>query len=110
MTIATVTEDEFDALNARGDDKPLLLTFSASWCAPCKMMAPLLEDIAGHYGDQVRTRKVDIDASPELGERFSVRGVPTTMMLRGGEEVFRHTGLISKARLAIAIDEVIDPS
>ena len=72
--------------------KPVLVDFYADWCGPCKMMAPVIEQIAGEYGDRVDVGKLDTDANPEVAMRYQVMGIPTLGLFSGGAMVDRLVG------------------
>jgi len=80
--------------------KPPLVDFWAEWCAPCRMLAPTFEKLAERYGSKINFAKVNVDALPELAERFGVRSIPTLVLLRNGNVVERLVGLRSYAELA----------
>ena len=79
--------------------KPVFVEFGATWCAPCKMLEPVLIQYAQELGDKARLVKVDVDQSPELTERFGVMGVPTLILFKGGQPVERNTGYIPKNKI-----------
>lgn len=93
--VLEVDEASFDAQVLR-QDRPVLVDFTASWCAPCKSLAPTLEAVARESMGNYRVVKVDIDASPALAERYGVQGVPTLVVVEGGEERGRHVGVTDK--------------
>ena len=78
---------------------PYLLDFGAAWCAPCKALEPILAGIAREYQGQLRVGKVDIDDSPAVAARYGVRGAPTVLVFRGGQEQGRRLGLTTKQNL-----------
>ena len=78
---------------------PILVDFFASWCGPCRMIAPLLDEIAKEQSDIVKIAKVDVDKSPTLSSRFGIRNVPTLLFFKGGEVKDQVVGLTSKADL-----------
>lgn len=93
-----IDEDNFDR-EVKASELPVLLEFSAAWCAPCKALLPILERIADDHADRVRVAAVDIDDSPGLAQRFKVRGAPTLVVLRGGVEIARQLGTTTRGRL-----------
>lgn len=82
-----------------GSNEPFLLDFTATWCGPCRMLAPIVERIADEQAGAVRVGKLDIDDSPAVAARYGVRGAPTVIVFRGGRETGRHVGVTSKERL-----------
>ena len=84
-------EDDFSN-TVLANQKPVLVDFYADWCGPCKMMAPLIEQIAGEYGDRVEVGKLDTDANPSVAMRYQVMGIPTLGLFNGGEMVDRLVG------------------
>ncbi len=78
---------------------PVLVDFWASWCGPCRMIAPVLDEIAGEKGEQVRIVKVDVDNNPTLSHRFGIRNIPTLLFFKGGEVRDQVVGLTSKTDL-----------
>jgi thioredoxin 1 len=78
---------------------PILVDFSAAWCGPCRMIAPVLDEIAKEQGENVKIAKVDVDNSPTLSSRFGIRNVPTLLFFKGGEVKDQVVGLTSKADL-----------
>ncbi len=96
--ILSVTDDTFDreVLAERGD---VLVEFSATWCKPCQMLKPVLESIAEERKGKLKVVVVDIDESPNVSNRYKVRGAPTIMVFRGGERAASHLGVAPKAKL-----------
>ncbi|MCM1319112.1 MAG: thioredoxin [Muribaculaceae bacterium] len=89
-----------DIINA---DKPVLVDFFATWCGPCKMMHPILEELSGKLGDKARILTVDIDKNQALAAQYNVRSVPTLMIFKGGELKWRTSGVTSAADLEAEI-------
>jgi thioredoxin 1 len=78
---------------------PFLLDFSAVWCGPCKVLAPVVEKLASEYLGKVKVGKLDIDESPGVASKFGIRGVPTVVVFKGGKESGRHVGVTNKETL-----------
>lgn len=103
--ILHVTDDNFDA-EVLSSDVPVLVDFWAEWCGPCKMIAPILEEIATEYAGKVKVCKVDVQANPAMTDKFDVKGIPTLMMFKGGKVVERKMGALSKTQLSEFVDSV----
>jgi len=104
--IQQVSSDSFeqDVLSA---EKPVLVDYWAEWCGPCKMVAPILEEIAEEYGDRIKVCKLDVDENQETAARFGVRGIPTLMLFKNGEVEATKVGALSKQQLAVFLDSHI---
>ena len=83
---------------------PVLVDFYADWCSPCKIMAPVLDDVARKRQGQVLVLKLDTDRNPATGERFGIRGIPTLILFRNGKEVARRVGAVPAA----AVDDLLE--
>jgi len=99
----TVTDATFDEV-VKGASQPVLVDFWAEWCGPCKMIAPVLEEIAVNRGDTLKVAKLNIDDNLEITTRFDVQSIPTLILFKDGEPVARIVG----ARGRAALDEEID--
>ncbi len=88
-----------------GGDVPVLVDFFASWCGPCKMMHPVMEQIHEKLGSKVRLLKVDIDKNPDLAAQYNVRSVPTLLIFKNGELKFRTVGAQSAATLEAELEK-----
>lgn len=87
-----------------GATETVLVDFWAEWCGPCKMIAPILDEVADEYQGKLKVVKLDIDANPDMPRRFGVRGIPTLMMYKNGEVEATKVGAVSKSQLAAFID------
>ena len=97
-SVIHLDEGTFDQA-LRDSNVPVLVDFWATWCAPCRMIAPVLEEIAEEQTEAVRIVKVDVDNVPELSNRFGIRNIPTLLFFKGGELKDQVVGLTSKADL-----------
>ena len=86
-------------------DLPVLVDFAATWCGPCKQIAPIIDQLAGEYAGRVKVAKVDIDESPGLARTYQIRGVPTLCVIKGGEVVAKQAGAAPKATIAALRDK-----
>jgi thioredoxin 1 len=102
----TVTDKSFsdDVLSS---DKPVLVDFWATWCGPCKMVAPVLEEIAGEHADKITVAKVDIDANPAIARDYKIMSIPTMILFKGGQPVKEIVGAKPKAALLNDLSEVL---
>ncbi|GIU84645.1 MAG: thioredoxin [Acidimicrobiales bacterium] len=94
----TLDERTFDEEIASAD-KPVLVDFWAEWCQPCRMIAPILSEIAEEQAERLRVAKVNVDENPSLARRFGVQSIPTLILFKDGREVTRVVGAVPKRRL-----------
>lgn len=80
-------------------ERPVLIDFSAEWCGPCKMMGPILKDVAGTMGEKVRILKIDVDKNPDVAQKYRIVSVPTLMVFKKGEAVFRQSGVMQAPQI-----------
>ncbi|WP_280262858.1 thioredoxin [Nocardia wallacei] len=102
----TVTDDTF-AQDVLGSDKPVLVDFWAAWCGPCKMVAPVLEEIASSHADKLTIAKVDADANPVTAKDYGILSLPTMILFSGGKEAKRIVGAKGKAALLRELEGVL---
>lgn len=107
MKEITQTQFETEVLNGSG---PVLVDFYAPWCGPCRMVAPLLESLAGEYAGRVRMVKVNVDNSPDLAMRYQITGVPTLLLFQNGRVVESLVGVPSARALKARLDAVAGPA
>lgn len=98
-----VTEDTFEQEVLRSD-LPVLVDFWAEWCGPCRMVAPVVEELAGEYAGRLKVTKVDVDDNQRLAVRYSVMSIPTLGVFRGGEMIERIIGYMPKGELKRRVD------
>lgn len=102
-----VTDSTFDQLVLKSE-KPVLTDFWAVWCAPCKMIAPVLEELAREYKDQLTIAKLDVDHNPNTAIRYGVHSIPTLILFKNGQEQMRLIGAMSKERLLSQIQPFLN--
>ncbi|BDW10871.1 thioredoxin [Polynucleobacter sp. SHI8] len=84
--------------------KPVLLDFWAEWCGPCKMIAPILEEVAKEYGDKIQIAKINVDENQEIPAKFGIRGIPTLILFKNGEIAAQKVGALAKSQLTAFLD------
>jgi thioredoxin 1 len=101
--IVHVTDDSFES-DVLKSSEPVLIDYWAEWCGPCKMIAPVLDEIAGDYNGRLKIAKLNIDENPNTPPRYGIRGIPTLMLFKNGEVEATKVGAVSKSQLVAFID------
>ena len=101
--IVAVADDNFEEQVLKSDI-PVLVDYWADWCGPCKMIAPILEEIAGDYASKLKIAKLNIDENPQTPPKYGIRGIPTLMLFKDGNVEATKVGALSKSQLTAFID------
>ncbi|MBU1293722.1 MAG: thioredoxin TrxA [Gammaproteobacteria bacterium] len=101
-----ITDAQF-AEEVLNSDIPVIVDFWAPWCGPCKMIAPVLEDVAAEYAGKVKVVKLNVDENQETAPKYNVRGIPTLLIVKGGEVVATKVGAVSKSQLVDFVNSAI---
>ena len=104
--ILYVTDDTFEA-DVINSSAPVLVDYWAEWCGPCKMIAPILEEIASEYSGKIKVAKLNIDDNPQTPPKYGIRGIPTLMLFKNGEVEATKVGALSKSQLTAFLDSNI---
>jgi thioredoxin 1 len=103
MSIVHVNNDNFDS-DVLQSGTPVLVDFWAEWCGPCKMIAPILEQVADEYADRLQIAKLDVEESQAIAMKYGVRSIPTLMIFKDGVVQAQHVGMLSKDQLSQLVD------
>ena len=103
MSIQHISDDSFEQ-EVLQSDLPVLVDYWAEWCGPCKMIAPILDEVARDYGDKIRVVKVNVDENQSVPAKYGIRGIPTLMLFRNGAVVDTKVGALSKSQLTLFLD------
>ncbi|UTW00451.1 thioredoxin TrxA [Marinomonas rhizomae] len=101
-----ITDAQF-AEEVLNSEIPVIVDFWAPWCGPCKMIAPVLEDVAAEYAGKVKVVKLNVDENTETAPKYNVRGIPTLLIVKGGEVVATKVGAVSKSQLVEFVNSAI---
>lgn len=104
--VIEITDDSFDREVVKSD-QPTLIDFWAAWCAPCRAIAPLVEQLSDAYSGKVKFGKLDIDANPRVPTQFEVRSIPTLLLFKGGQVVGQIVGAVPKAKIEDLIKKAL---
>jgi thioredoxin 1 len=104
--VAVVNDLNFDS-EVVSSEVPVLVDFTATWCGPCRQIAPLVDQLADEFVGRAKVVKLDIDESPGTARRFQIRGVPTILVFKGGEVVGQQVGMAPKTRLSQLIQQAL---
>jgi thioredoxin 1 len=102
--IVYTSDSSFDS-DVLKSEVPVLLDFWAEWCGPCKMIAPILDEVSGEYAGRLRVAKINIDENPQTPPRFGIRGIPTLMLFKNGSVEAQKVGALSKKQLTEFLDQ-----
>jgi thioredoxin 1 len=105
-SIVHVTDASFET-DVLQSDLPTLVDFWAPWCGPCKMIAPILDELSIEYAGKIKVCKVDVDSNPESAAKFNVRGIPTLLVFKNGAVEATKVGALSKGQLTEFVDSLI---
>ena len=104
------TNDDTFENDVLKSDVPVLVDFWAAWCAPCRMLAPTVEAVAEKYASSARVVKLNVDDNPSVSQRFGIKGIPTLILFKDGQEAGRLVGAHEKDQIAALIDGVSEPA
>ncbi len=101
-----VTDSDFEQ-EVLESDTPVLVDFWADWCAPCKMVAPVLDDLAEEYDGKIKFTKVDVDSNPQTAMKYGIRSIPTLLVFKGGSPIDQVVGAVPKAVIKKRLDSAL---
>jgi len=102
-----ITTDNFEK-EVINSDSPILVDFWAQWCGPCRVVAPVLEEISNQYADKFRVAKVNVDENPELASKYGIRSIPTMILFKDGKQIDSFTGALPKEAIINFVNENLE--
>ena len=102
--IVHISDESFEE-EVLQSERPVLIDYWAEWCGPCKMIAPVLDEIANEYSDRLKVVKLNIDDNPQTPPKYGIRGIPTLMVFKNGQVEATKVGTVSKAQLTAFLDQ-----
>ena len=104
--VGSVSDGDFESMVLKSET-PVLVDFWAEWCGPCKMIAPILEEVSSTYEGKLRILKLNIDENPDTPAKFGIRGIPTLLLFKQGDVAATKVGAVSKSQLTVFLDSNI---
>ena len=107
MAVTQVSDTKSWEIDVMNSDIPVFVDFWAEWCGPCKMIAPIVEELAEEFGDKIKFTKLDVDTNPQSAMNFGIRGIPTLLIFNGGKPVETVVGAVPKSVLKKKLDAAL---